>query len=102
LKKYGVNAAANNMVGLPFETSSQIQETIDLNRKLYRIMPDMQLNCYIFQPYYGTQLRELCVEHNLLLNEPDTVIGDPVIKNENVSDEELMFVRDNFHRMVTE
>ena len=102
LNKYGIHAAANNIVGLPMETRELMDDTVELNRKIYNEMPDVQLNCYVCQPYHGTRLRDFCKDNGLLRKvEPDTVLGDPVIDNPYVSDEVIMKYRDNFHEMVT-
>lgn len=100
-KKYGINAAANNIVGFPMETKDQMMETIELNRKLYQIMPDMQINAYIYQPYYGTRLRDFCEQNGLLRDEPNSVIGDPVINSPYLTDEEIINIRDEFVNEVT-
>ena len=102
LADYGIKASCNNIIGFPLETKEIIQDTIDMNKKIYNIMPEVQLNCYIFQPYYGTALRDICIKNNLLKGEPNTVIGDPVIKNENITKSELIYIRDNFYDIITE
>jgi len=101
LQSHGINASANNIIGLPLETKDNIKETIKLNKRLHREMPDMQLNCYIYQPYYGTELRHFCDERKLLRKEPNTVHGDPSIDNPYVSDSDLIYVRDNFNKIIT-
>lgn len=100
LYKHGINASANNIIGLPDETPSMIADTVALNRELYRVHPDMQINCYIYQPYYGTRLRDYCVEHNLLLDEPDTVMGMPVIQNNYIENKDIVTMRDEFVELV--
>jgi len=101
-KKYNLNAAANFIIGFPLETPDITQDTINLAKEVYNIMPDIQINCYVFQPYYGTRLRDYCEEHKLLKNQLDTVLGNPVIKNPYISDETLMFIRDNFNKLISE
>jgi len=102
LKEQNISAAANNIIGLPFETEEMVKETIRLNQVLYSIMPEMQLNCYIFQPYYGTKLRKLCEEKHILLDKGlGTVQGEPVIHNPFMSNEKIVWYRDNFHELVT-
>jgi len=102
LSKAGVSAAANNIIGFPMETLGGIEATVNLNKKIYEEMPDVQLNCYIFQPYHGTRLREFCETKGLLRKQcPDTVLGDPVIYNPYVSDDKLREYRDHFYEKVT-
>jgi len=100
LYNYGIGASANNIIGLPMETPSMIADTIALNRELYAVHPDMQINCYIYQPYYGTALRDFCVEKGILLGEPDTVMGMPVIGNPYIPNEDIVTLRDEFVKMV--
>ncbi len=102
LAKYNVKAASNNIIGFPMEHMSCMKDTLNLNRKLYKIMGDLlQINCYIYQPFYGTTLRDVCVKNNLLMAEPDTVQGCPVISNPYVSNEKIIQFRDNFYGEVT-
>ena len=93
---------SSDLIGLPLETKELMNDTIELNRRIHKEMPDVQLNCYVCQPYHGTRLRDFCEKENLLRKmEPNTVLGDPVLKNPHVSDEVIMEYRDNFHEMVT-
>jgi radical SAM superfamily enzyme YgiQ (UPF0313 family) len=53
-----IPVVANNIIGYPDETRELVFDTIELNR---------QLNCddtnaFIFAPYHGTPLRDLCVK----------------------------------------
>jgi radical SAM superfamily enzyme YgiQ (UPF0313 family) len=61
-KKAGLLTKSYNIVGFPYETPLIHQATLELNRK---IMPD-GLVCYIFQPYPGTQLYEICKKENFI------------------------------------
>ena len=102
LNDYGISAAANNIVGLPLETRENMDDTVELNKKLHQEMPDMQLNCYIYQPYHGTKLRDFCEKKELLREvQPNTVLGAPVIDNPFVSDEVIMNYQENFRALVT-
>src|SRR4030042_14947 len=55
-KKAGLLVKSYNIVGFPFETEQICRATVDLNQ---RILPDGHV-CYIFQPYPGTKLYEVC------------------------------------------
>lgn len=92
LKKYDIDVGVNNIIGLPNENRRMIFETIQLNRKLNKIMGRMSTNGFIFQPYKGTELRNYCEQKGYIdkSTETDTLIGDPVIYNPNLSDEELI------------
>lgn len=60
--KYGIKFDTLNMVGLPGETFEQALMTLDLNIK---IKPEFA-NCYIYQPYPGTELQQYALEHKLM------------------------------------
>ncbi|MCK5687482.1 B12-binding domain-containing radical SAM protein [bacterium] len=64
LKKLGIKATTFNMVGLPMETKSLIQETIEFNRKIGSNYPLF----FSYQPLPGTQLYDLCLEKDLIKN----------------------------------
>ncbi|HOX87191.1 MAG TPA: radical SAM protein [bacterium] len=57
IKKAGIRVFAYNMVGIPGETKSTIQETIDLNK---RLKPD-KIHVSLFHPYPGTELYDQCL-----------------------------------------
>lgn len=58
-RKEGLATYSFNMVGIPYESVSHIRQTIEVNK---RIEPTF-LQVSIFQPYPGTQLRQLCMEN---------------------------------------
>jgi anaerobic magnesium-protoporphyrin IX monomethyl ester cyclase len=60
--KYGIKFDTLNMVGLPGETFEQALMTLDLNIK---IKPEFA-NCYVYQPFPGTELQQYSVEHGLM------------------------------------
>ena len=62
LNTLGVRYSVNNMIGFPDETREQIFDTIELNR---RCGVD-DVNCFIFVPYRGTRLHEICVERGYI------------------------------------
>jgi radical SAM superfamily enzyme YgiQ (UPF0313 family) len=100
---YDIRVGLNSIIGLPFETKDLIWDTIRLNQELYSILvgygcPEVQVNCYIFQPYYGTELRSFCEKHNLLRGSNVGVVnqGDIVVDNPFVNDDELRFIELNF------
>lgn len=63
--KYGIKFDTLNMVGLPGETFEQALMTLDLN---IAIQPEFA-NCYVYQPYPGTELQQYSLEHHLI--DPD-------------------------------
>jgi radical SAM superfamily enzyme YgiQ (UPF0313 family) len=58
----GLNVYVFNMIGLPFETSSMVEETIKLNRQ---IGPN-RVQTSIFFPYPHTELYEVCKQEKFL------------------------------------
>ncbi|MBN2354826.1 radical SAM protein [candidate division KSB1 bacterium] len=87
IKKAGIQVFAYNMVGIPGETASSIEETIALNRE---IKPD-KLHVSMFRPYPGTKLYDICKEKGYLSREetpsyfePISTLSLPTIKKEKV------------------
>ncbi|MBI2069771.1 MAG: B12-binding domain-containing radical SAM protein [Elusimicrobia bacterium] len=77
----------NNIIGYPTETRALSFETIELNRKI----PTDTMSCSIFQPYYGTPLRDLAVKHGFMdkdficpSNSDDTVLKMPGYSSEEI------------------
>ena len=61
-KKYGIQFDTLNMIGLPGETFEQALKTLDFNIELNPVFA----NCYVYQPYPGTDLQKFSVEHGLI------------------------------------
>ncbi|MBI3767173.1 MAG: B12-binding domain-containing radical SAM protein [Deltaproteobacteria bacterium] len=62
-RRHGIKCMAFSMVGLPFETRAQAEETLALVRSL---APELAIFSQ-FVPLPGTPLYELCRRHDLLL-----------------------------------
>lgn len=64
LNKYGMRINVNCIIGFPDETRELVFDTIRLSRELryYSIM------AFTFQPYYGTKLRDYCLEKGYIKN----------------------------------
>ncbi len=62
MHKYGIRTSGNVIVGVPHEGRREIFDTIDLVRKC----KPRALNVNVFAPYYGTELRNYCVEKGYL------------------------------------
>lgn len=62
LHQNGLKFLSFNMVGAPFETFEEMQETILLNQKIKTDYPW----CSIMQPYPGTEIFNYCVEKGLI------------------------------------
>jgi anaerobic magnesium-protoporphyrin IX monomethyl ester cyclase len=61
-RKYGIKFTTLNMLGLPGETFEQSLLTLDLNIQINPVYA----NCYVYQPFPGTELQKYSVEHHLL------------------------------------
>ena len=64
-KDAGILVTANYIIGTPGETSSDIEETIALHQ---RLQPD-DFGYFVFYPYPGTALFELCRDREYLLDD---------------------------------
>jgi anaerobic magnesium-protoporphyrin IX monomethyl ester cyclase len=63
ISKYDITPGINNMIGLPDETRENIFETIELNRKINKILKGkMTINVFTFLPFSGTYLRQVCID----------------------------------------
>ena len=67
VKESGITICTLNIVGFPFETKEQMQETLELNK---RIAPEFG-TCYFFHPYKNTYLYELCEKNGLLKSDAE-------------------------------
>jgi len=64
-KQVGIKTKTFNIVGFPFETFDIHMDTVRLNRK---IQPS-SLVIYVFEPYPGTPLYDICVKNNFIEKE---------------------------------
>jgi radical SAM superfamily enzyme YgiQ (UPF0313 family) len=62
VRNSGIACKSYNIVGFPYETKQLHEDTVRLNRS---INPDGHV-CYIFQPYPGTKLYDICQENNFI------------------------------------
>lgn len=60
--KVGIRTTAYVMIGLPFETEENIIETANFCKRL----KTKSVGLAIFAPYYGTELRRICVENGFM------------------------------------
>ena len=70
LKKYGISFTCNLILGFPFETRSMISDGIDILRQM---QPD-GISVFLFTPYTGSALRQVCVDHDMI--DPDIICDD--------------------------
>lgn len=62
LEKYKIPYTVNNIIGFPDETRELIFDTIELNR---RINPKTY-NCFMMNPYKGTEMYKYCIKKGLM------------------------------------
>lgn len=97
----GLKIFTFNMIGLPFETPRSFMKTVMLNKKLKVDKPVL----YVFNPYPGTVLREVCIKEGFIDKKNmggldfkewfDTLLNMPNFKREEI----LEYAR-NFHRLI--
>ena len=76
ISKYDIKIGVNNMLGLPGETRENVFETIELNRKISKILNgNHTLNVFTFIPFSGTELRDICIEKGYITGEEDIPIS---------------------------
>ena len=83
-----------NIIGLPFQNRKDIFDTIELNR----LCNVDSVSMSIFMPYEGTPLRDVCIQ-NGLFDPRNEIPGDgtaPVIRNPDLTDDELMGLYNTF------
>ena len=89
----GLNTLSYNMVGLPFETRSQILDTIKLNA---RVQPKVA-HVTVFFPLPGTKAHDLCEKEGLLTDKhTDSYYEESVLQQKSVSAEQVRALRNHF------
>jgi len=83
----------NNMIGVPEETRESIFETIEFNREISDILKDNKtINSFVFVPFTGTKLRDLCIEKGYITENDDlpaSFFEDSTLNMPSISKEEL-------------
>ncbi len=69
VKKAGMRLITFNMVGFPFETRTELEDTLNLNKE---VAPDWGFCSYLF-PFKGTKLYEICRDNNMLNENMDII-----------------------------
>ncbi|MFA5142590.1 MAG: radical SAM protein [Candidatus Omnitrophota bacterium] len=70
LREYEIPFSVNVILGAPYDTRPMVFEAIDLLRET---KPDGVSTC-IFNPYYGSHLRKVCLQENMIA--PDLIAAD--------------------------
>ncbi len=92
-REYGIKTKSYNMIGIPGETSADIEETFAFNNK---IAPDIK-NVTIFRPYPGTELYQTCVTNGWLSDRKvdgyweESIIDQPTIRSEDTYFYQMLF-----------
>jgi anaerobic magnesium-protoporphyrin IX monomethyl ester cyclase len=89
IRKHGISIFAFNIVGFPFETERQMEETLHLNEQA---RPTSGVVFY-FYPYPATRLFEICRQFNLLTSQSSDVSGyleRPAIKLTHCTEKECV------------
>jgi len=93
IKKYNILPTLNNMIGLPDETRENIFTTIELNRKISKILDGkFNLNVFTFVPFSGTKLREIALEKGYLKKDekiPFTYFAKSTLTMPSITKEEI-------------
>ena len=93
----GIQTLSYDMIGLPFETRTQILDTIKLNG---RVRPKV-MHVSIFYPYPGTKSYEICKREGFVTDKHiDTYYEDSVLQQKCVSAEQVRALRKRFEFLV--
>lgn len=88
-KKVGIMTKTFNIVGFPFETADIHMGTVNLNRK---IQPSSAV-IYIYEPYPGTPLYDMCIKNNFIekeredeefISRTDTILKLPMFSRKDI------------------
>ncbi|MHB8280198.1 MAG: B12-binding domain-containing radical SAM protein [Candidatus Humimicrobiaceae bacterium] len=88
-KKVGLKTKTFNIVGFPFETADIHMGTVNLNRK---IQPSSAV-IYVYEPYPGTPLYDMCIENNFIekereneefISRTDTILKLPMFPRKDI------------------
>jgi radical SAM superfamily enzyme YgiQ (UPF0313 family) len=97
LNRHGIPTHTFNMVGIPYEDSGKILETIKLNSEIGST--GMQVT--IFYPYPHTELYELCKKEGFLTNQKACDYRTTsVLSQPNISDSQIRFFARYFNLVV--
>jgi len=102
ITEIGIKAPVNMMIGFPDESEKEIQQSIDLSKKLMNSgAPYVTL--FIPIPFPGSKLYDMAIKGNHLDNDFDTDIFNwkrPVMINTTVHPKRLEEIRDNANKEI--
>lgn len=97
-KKYGIELATYNMLGLPGEKPVDLLDTLKLNAQA---LTDFNY-ASIFYPFAGTELYELCRSQNMLTESKVTdYVEGTVLNFSRLNKQRILFVRNYFKGLVS-
>ena len=99
-REAGIKTFSYNMIGLPYETPEMIEDTITLNKK---IKPNF-IVVFIFYPYPGTELYDICKQNGWLKDEITTSYLTPksILNIPTLSEKEILNYYDDFNKLSME
>ena len=103
LHEAGIPTTVNNIMGIPDETRDLVFDTIEVNRHIQ----SATINAYLFNPYKGTELYDVCEKKGYLPAEDDEKVVDSFLSEDfpyfksilnmpTISKEGLMGLQRNF------
>lgn len=98
----GVPVVANNIIGFPDETRDLIFDTIQFTRSIRKYVVDA--GAFIFAPYHGTPLREVCVNKGYIpydLIVSGDITSGVLLKQPHITSDELKGLARTFPFYVT-
>jgi radical SAM superfamily enzyme len=78
LERHDIPVTVNNIMGFPDETRDLIFDTIELNRSV----TSATINAYLYNPYEGTELYEVCKAKGYLPADTDEKVVDIALSEE--------------------
>ena len=95
--RLGLKTWANNMIGLPTETPEEVKETIQLNR----LVRPNNAQIFVFFPFPGTELHDLCMREGYLSHREKTTIfeGESVLNLPTLTNQQILHYTEEFQKM---
>ena len=102
-KNTTINLVVNSIIGFPTENTELLQKTLDMNKQILDINPNVTLSPFICTPYHGTKLKDYCVEHGLMKKNQFVAKGliDSGLNVSDIPTNLLLDVHHNFMEYVT-
>jgi anaerobic magnesium-protoporphyrin IX monomethyl ester cyclase len=74
----GIPTTVNNIMGFPDETRELVFDTIEVNRHIQ----SATINAYLYNPYKGTELYDVCEQKGYLPDETDEKVIDSFLSED--------------------